>query len=237
MKSADVFSELVRKYPRSEFAAEAQYRVGECLFNKGEYEESIKAFDGVLRDFSASEYVDDALYSKAWSLIRMRREAEAIPIFRKIVEKFGGGDYGASSQFSLGDYFYSVKDYENAASEYERFVELYPDHKLVPRAKKLLENLAEINAYNLYRKGEDLFDKGKYDESIEVFRDVIDRFPESNSAVSALCNIAAAYEAKEDFDRAKSTYTELIERFSDDPRYSAQIEFARVHLKNIESAF
>jgi len=234
--AADVFKTLADRYPDGEFAAESRYRQGESLFNKKLYQSAMAVFDQLLKEHPTCEYVDDALYSRAWCLIYSDRKDEAVPIFREIVAKYSDSIYAPNSQFSLGDYFYSIEDYEQATVEYKKFVELFPDHEKVARANYLLQNLAEINAYNLYHRGELLFDKGDYNRAIAVFDSVMVRFPESEYAVSSLVNMGAAYEAKEDFEQAREKYSEVIARYGSDPKYSAQVEFCKSHLEVLKTA-
>ncbi|MCK4590664.1 MAG: tetratricopeptide repeat protein [Candidatus Latescibacteria bacterium] len=234
--ATDVFKSLADRYPSSEFAVEGRYRQGESLFNKKLYENAMAVFERVLKEHPQCEYVDDALYSKAWCLIYLDRKDEAVPIFREIVAKFGDTILAPNSQFSIGDYFYSVENYEQATIEYKRFLGFFPDHEKVARANYLLENLAEINAYNVYHRGELLFDEGNYGKSIAVFDSVMVRFPESEYAISALVNMGAAYEAKEDFDRAREKYSEVITRYGSDFKYSAQVEFCKSHLEVLKTA-
>ncbi|HDN67348.1 MAG TPA: tetratricopeptide repeat protein, partial [Firmicutes bacterium] len=84
--------------------------------------------------------------------------------------------------------------------------------------------------------GELLFDKGNYNRAIAVFDSVMVRFPESEYAVSALVNMGAAYEAKEDFDQAREKYSEVIAKYGSDPKYSAQVEFCKSHLEVLKTA-
>lgn len=240
-QAADVFGKLVKAFPASQFAPESRFRQGESLFNTKDYKRAMAVYDLLLQEYPESEWVGDALYSKAWALINLGRKNEAVPLFREIVEKYpnrrrGTLTLGELSQYTLGDYYYSIEKYEEAAVEYRKFMELYPNSERVPRAQFLLGQLAEINAYNLYKKGEELFDKGEYDEAISVFANVIERFPASESAVNALTNTAAAYEAKEKFEKARKIYAEIVEKYGGEPKYSAQVEFAKSHLEALKTA-
>lgn len=236
IKAAEVFQKLVRKYPRSEYAAESLFRAGESLFNERKWDEAYALFDRVLRDYPSSEWVDDAMYDKAWCLVNSNRKAEAVPIFEEIVQKFPQGRYGPMSQFTLGDYYYGEQDYENATLAYRKFVEMYPTHRRVVRAKLLLDNLSEIRAYQLYSQGEKLFDEEKYKDAIAIFLQVREQYPRSDSAVNALVNIGAAYQAMEDFDKAAESYELIIKQYKENAKYLAQVGFAEKQLAALREA-
>ena len=53
---------VVAKYPRSDYAAEAQYLTGWLEFNRGRYREAIAPLEETLRRFPKSKWMDDALW-------------------------------------------------------------------------------------------------------------------------------------------------------------------------------
>lgn len=235
-QAAASFLGLVKRFPDDKFAAEALFRAGEALFNQRQYTEAYDLYQRVLSEKSDSRWVSNALYNQAWCLVRQDLAEEAVPIFREVVAQYKDTDLAENSQFSLGDHYYSQEQYDLATQEYTRFIELYPSSKFVSRAKILLEHLDEITAYNAYREGEILFDQEQYDEAIEIFRQVIDQYPTSDSAVSSLVNVGAAYQSKEDFKRAAEAYDELVSKYGENPKYASQVDFARAQLNMLRES-
>jgi TolA-binding protein len=200
-------------------------------------------YDDVAVKYPASEYVDDALYNKAWALITMERKEEAVPIFERIVAEHTNGRYGPQSQFTLGDYYYGLKEYDKATASYEHFLELFTteqlqgrDKQLVNKAVTLLGHLAEIDAYNLYAQGEVLFDQKKYDEAVEIFKQVQVKYPESDQAVNAMVNIGAAFMAQEEYRQAGAVFQEVVDKYSDNDKYLAQVDFSKQQLEVMQEA-
>jgi outer membrane protein assembly factor BamD (BamD/ComL family) len=187
--------------------------------------------------------VDDALYNKAWCLINLERTDDAIPIFQQIVTDHSNGTYGPRSQFTLGDYYYGLKEYDKARENYETFLELFPADKLtaqdraLPRkAKTLLGHLGEIDAYNLYSAGEKLFDEKNYDEAVKIFKEVQLKYPKSNQAVNSLVNIAAAYMAQEEYREAGAIFQEVVDNYGDNSKFLPQVDFAKQQLEAMQEA-
>ncbi len=255
--ASEVFAKLAEVHPGSRFAPEALFRAGDAIFNmpaagaearRAKFERAMAVYQQVVDRYPNSEYVDDALYNKAWCLINLDRTEEAIEIFAFIVAEFPDGRYGPRSQFTLGDYYYGLRDYENAMASYNKFLELYPaerlrqpgfdpqDRGLADRARVLLHNLSEIDAYNLYAQGEQLFDQAKYREAMEIFREVQERYPDSDQAVNAAVNIGAAYMALEAYRDAGTVFQDIVEHYAERPEYSAQVDFARQQLQNMQEA-
>ena len=248
-----VFENLASNYPKSKFADEALFRAGDAIFNirgkSGEekdqnYRDAMTYYNKVVGRYPRSSYVDDALYNKAWCLINLERTEEAIPVFQEIVDKYAKGRYGPRSQFTLGDYYYGLKEYDQAAASYEKFLELFPEANLTTQQDKglrrkagvLLGHLAEIDAYNLYAKGEQLFDTQQYSEARAIFLEVQEKYPKSDQAVNAAVNIGASYMAEEEYRKAGDIFQEIVEKFTDESRYQIQVDFAKQQLEVMTEA-
>lgn len=257
--ASDTFETLAANFPQSEFAPQALFRAGESVFNlaqgntregrKGIFEEAMAKYDEVLTSFPQSDMVDDALYNKAWAIIHLSdlgeeyTKQDALPIFEQIVTEHTFGDYGPASQFTLGDFYYGEKAYAEATDAYNVFLATFPQDKLQRKdkglrrkAETLLGHLSEIEAYNVYAEGEKHFDALDYEKAITIFQDVITRFPESDQAVNAAVNIAAAYMAQEDYRKAGEEFQRVVENYSDEPRFTPQVDFARQQLEALEEA-
>ena len=258
-ESSKTFEQLASRYPRSEFAPQSLFRAGEAVFNlaqgesrenkKGIFREAMRKYDTVLGRYPRSDVVDDALYNKAWAIIHLSdlgedyTKADALPFFERIVTEHPDGDFGAASQFTLGDYYYGEKEYDLASASYRKFLEIFPEQRLQAKdrplrrkASILLGHLSEIEAYNVYASGESLFDGQQYEEAIEVFKDVIERFPESDQAVNAAVNIASAYMALEEYRKAAEEFQQVVQKYGDIQRFSPQVDFSRQQLQALEEA-
>ena len=257
--ASDTFDELAGNFPQSEFAPQAMFRAGESIFNLAQggnrakkkeiFEEAMGKYEMVLSRFPRSDMVDDALYNKAWAIIHLSdlgeefTKEDALPLFEQIVSEHTLGDYGAASQFTLGDYYYGEKAYDQATNAYQTFLQLFPQDKLQSKdkglrrkAETLLGHLSEIEAYNVYTEGEKYFDAQDYDTAVTIFQDVITRFPDSDQAVNAAVNIAAAYMAQEDYRQAGEEFQRVVDNYSGDSRFTPQVDFARQQLEALEEA-
>ena len=251
--ASDTFAGLARKYPRSRHAAEALFRSGEAVFNLAQgltmdqkvpiFEEAMGQYESVLKRFSRSDYADDALYNKAWALIHLGRKADAVPVFEQLVSDYPDGRYGGRSQYTLGDYYYGEKAYELATENYEKFLAMFPEDRLIKedrslrrKATVLLGHLSEIDAYNIYAEGEKLFDREDYDGAIAIFKDVRQKYPKSDQSVNAAVNIGSAYMASEDYRKAATEFQGVVDNYSDVSRFSPQVDFAESQLEMLREA-
>ncbi len=251
--ASDIFANLADKYPQSRYASEALFRAGDALFNmtnrsgvenkNQHYLDAMGYYDRIIGRYSQSAHVDDALYNKAWCLINLDRKEEAVPIFERIVAEHPNGTYGPRSQFTLGDYYYGLKDYEKATESYQTFLDRFPADKLIAqdralpnKARTLLGHLAEIDAYNLYATGEQLLAEKNYDEAVAIFKEVQQKYPTSDQAVNSLVNIGAAYMAQEEFRLAGAVFQEVVDKYGDNSKYVPQVDYAREQLQVMQEA-
>ncbi len=251
--ASGIFASLADKYPQSRYASEALFRAGDALFNmtnrsgvenkNQHYLDAMVYYDRIIRRYPQSGHMDDALYNKAWCLINLDRKEEAVPIFERIVAEHPNGTYGARSQFTLGDYYYGLKNYEKATESYQTFLDRFSADKLTAqdralpnKARTLLGHLAEIDAYNLYATGEQLLAEKNYDEAMAVFKEVQQKYPKSDQAVNSLVNIGAAYMAQEEFRQAGAVFQEVVDNYGDNPKYVTQVDYAREQLQVMQEA-
>ncbi len=257
--ASNTFDQLATRFPESEFAAQAMFRSGESIFNlaqgqgregkKAIFQEAMAKYELVLSRFPASDMVDDALYNKAWAIIHLSdlgeefTKQDAMPLFEQIVGEHTFGDYGPASQFTIGDYYYGEKSYTEATNAYQVFLQTFPQDKLQAKdkglrrkAETLLGHLSEIEAYNVYAEGEKFFDAEDYKQAVAIFQDVITRFPDSDQAVNAAVNIAAAYMAQEDYRKAGEEFKRVVDNYSGEARFTPQVDFSRQQLEALEEA-
>ena len=251
--ASDIFASLADTYPQSRYASEALFRAGDALFNmtnRSGIEDKNQNFldakvyyDRITKSYPKSSYVDDALYNKAWCLINLERNEDAVPIFERIVAEYPNGTYGPRSQFTLGDYYYGLKEYEKATESYQTFLERFPADKLIAqdralpkKAKTLLGHLAEIDAYNLYATGEQLLSEDNFEEAMAIFEEVRQKYPKSDQAVNSLVNIGAAHMKQEEFRQAGAIFQEVVDNYGDNPKYGTQVDYAREQLEVMQEA-
>ncbi len=71
------YRQVVAKFPRSRFAAEAQYLSGWLDYNRGRFKESLPALQATLDKFGGSGFVDDAAWCVAFAHFLLGNTAEA----------------------------------------------------------------------------------------------------------------------------------------------------------------
>jgi tol-pal system protein YbgF len=82
------FSAYLAAYPDTDFADNAQYWIGECLYGKKQYADAIEAWNTLLRDYGSSDKVPDARVKKGMALERLGRRSQALVEYRYVVDRY-----------------------------------------------------------------------------------------------------------------------------------------------------
>jgi tol-pal system protein YbgF len=96
------FTEYIRNYPGTDFTDNAQYWIGECLYSKKLYEESIEAWNVLLRDYPSSDKIPDARVKKGMALERLGRKSQALVEYRYVVDRFPNSQAARLARERLG---------------------------------------------------------------------------------------------------------------------------------------
>lgn len=139
-------------YRDSEFADDNQFLRGEILYAQGKYMNAAREYQQLLASYPdsnlynealAKQYqIGDRLYdagvarldAKVWRPFRGRPIRKAIEVYTMVVENQPFTPQAAEAQYKIGRAHYARKDFIEAAFEYRRVVEDYPDSEWVQEA-------------------------------------------------------------------------------------------------------
>ncbi len=88
------FNGYVRSFPRSEFADNAQYYVGESFFQRGKLAEAVDAFGRVISTYPKSDVVGQAYYKRGMCYERLSQPDRARESYDIVVKTFADTDAG-----------------------------------------------------------------------------------------------------------------------------------------------
>jgi soluble lytic murein transglycosylase len=119
------YQKLVAEYPRSSWAAEAQFLSGWLEFNAGRYKEALPHLEETRRRFGKSKFGDDALWYIAYSRYLLGEHAAALPHFASLS---GRGDRleGGKGQYWHARTLDKMKKEADAVREYRALVGRFP---------------------------------------------------------------------------------------------------------------
>ncbi len=169
-----LLTELVRKKPNSRFVAEAWMRIGEYHFDRNQLKPASDAYAKAL-NYPDSPYFDRALYKLAWTYYRMDSFSNAIARFKELVEYAddkAGTDDGSDLRVEAIQYLavsLAEEDWDGDG--------LADSEPPVDRTFRFLTGKKPYEVEVLRKLGDIFFDNTRYDDSLRIYRYLLERFP------------------------------------------------------------
>lgn len=231
-----LFQQLLADYPAAGERPDILFGLAESLYQQGQYEEAIVYYQHLLGEFPDEPSADDAQYNMAWCLIELGRAEQAMQAFRTLLERYPQSEFAASVWFTLGDYAYNRGDYAEALRLYVLVQERFPKAEVASQVPRLVAELKEAIAYERYEQGIALMDSAEatkepqyYQQAVEVFQEVIDTYPGTESEVGALSNMGVCLEGLGKWQQAVEVYDRVIQLFEDKRATKDAFLFAQSH--------
>ncbi len=117
-----------------------KYNQALALYNNGNYQRAIDAFNGLLALNASNSLVDNCQYWKGEAYYGLGDYNQAILEFNKVF-MFNDSNKLDDAQLKLGLCYMQLGDKQKARSEFEKLLANYPDSEYVERAQRYLSQL------------------------------------------------------------------------------------------------
>lgn len=97
------FQKFLDVYPKSKFAENAHYWLGECYFAEKKFEEAILEFDEVIKKYPKGNKVPDALYRQGIAFLEMDDTVNAKLILKEVIKRYPKSDQANRARKKLKD--------------------------------------------------------------------------------------------------------------------------------------
>lgn len=97
------YQQYLTYFPNTEYAASAQFYLGEIAYNQGDYRGAIQSFDAVLERYPQNPRTKDAAYMKGMALARNGQRTQAVQELRALIQKYPGSEQARKAQVALAD--------------------------------------------------------------------------------------------------------------------------------------
>lgn len=224
---------LIKHYPDSVEAPEAQFYLGLTLEEMDRPYEAYLAYQKIIDKYPFSERIEDTLqreYIVAQKLldhkytlvgIEFTGENAALEIFGKIIDNSPYGQYAAASQYKMGLTLKVKGYYKDAAQEFQKVLDSYPDSEWAEPAK------FQIALCTAKSSLDSAYDQSLTQDAVDKFKDFLKQHPdaeissEAEDKIAGLrekeaesnFNIAKFYEKRESYDSAKIYYNYVVKNF------------------------
>jgi outer membrane protein assembly factor BamD len=197
-RAIKIYKKLVKKYPRSNHAAEATFLAANLTEETGDLLKAAAIYRGLMEAFPQSPHFGEAIESQfrigEVYLNGKKKKILGVPfgstldyaveIFAAIVRSAPYGRYTARAQFDIGRAREKQESPDLAIDAYQAVVEKFPNDPLAVDAQYQIGYIW----FTASRSGS--FDPNAADRARTAFQDFLYRYPKSEKAAQARENIA-----------------------------------------------
>ena len=97
------FRRFLEAYPKSKYAENAHFWLGESYFAQKKYEDAILEYDEVIKKYAKGNKVPDALYRQGMAFLEMKDTTNAKLILKEVVRRFPQSDQANRARKKLKD--------------------------------------------------------------------------------------------------------------------------------------
>ena len=245
------YKNLLRRWPLSFFAPEAQYRLGKILEDEADFYPAFQAFQKMVTKYPSSEYFEQALNEqyrianlylagepqRIWKIPVGPSMDRTIEMYERIIKNAPYGTYAPQCQFNIGLAREKQRKFTDAVDAYQKVLDNYPNSPVASNAQY------QIGYAWMRSSAAGDYDMGAAKKAVDAFQDYLVRYPYSDKAVQAQENIvklgqkqtqgafdvAKFYETQHESRAAFIYYNEVVR---EDPN-SAQAQIAKKRIQEL----
>ncbi|MDD5116481.1 MAG: tetratricopeptide repeat protein [Candidatus Omnitrophica bacterium] len=162
--AVSAFKEAAERSPDAEFDAGALCRAGDIYQDGGDYREAAEVYAGVLKKYPASSFADYALYQKGLAQLKDSDYESAIASFRLLEKDYPQSKFLEDAAYSLGAVYFDRQDYASSVNALSVFQNKFKTSPLASQA--------------VFTIGLGMLNSGKINEALDIFKDIVRRFPQ-----------------------------------------------------------
>jgi|GEM_PF-2032960 len=112
----------------------AAFEAAEAVYQSGDWEKAIQAFQAFEKKFPFSTGLPHSWYYRAWCLFNLKRYDEAINVLNKLLLTYPESTIAPEAQIKLAECYREKKEYKNAIQLYQKFQRDNPKSPFLPQS-------------------------------------------------------------------------------------------------------
>lgn len=188
------FQKLIKHYPRSREAPEAQYHIGLCLEGQNQIFAAFKEYQTVIDKYPFSELAIKIIEKQYDIGMRLLENANnrgkfigaltgadynVVDVFKTVIKNAPYGVLAAPSQYKIGLYLMEKGLYQEARDELEKVINDYPDSEWAKAAKY------QIASADAQRSTDAQYDQKVTKVAVEEFKEFVTDNPDAELSAKA----------------------------------------------------
>ncbi len=263
-KAAEAFALVVSQNATFEHLEDAYLNLGWCQYSlagsggdQDRYQQAVETFSKLVEKFPDGKYVDQALFFQGESLYAMGKKREASVAYGQLVTKHAESRLRCEALYAMGVALEETAEYTHAARAYDMFLKDCADSELAAEvgmrkaettlqlgdaaaAEKMFAQAAAIEGFAaadhaLYRQAFCATRQDKFAEAGQLYRSLVERFPESTYLANAIISAGRSFYRAEQYDEAAKWMDQVMAGDGPDKAEAAHWR-SRIYLRSGDPA-
>jgi len=225
-KAMDYYDIVLAQYPDSPYSYFAQYWLGMCLYNLGNYQGATIAFQTFLKNYPENHLISKVKFYLAESLFLNGQYKEAVDYFRQIASDYENEEVANKAFLQWGNSLYNAGLYKEAL---EVFKKLYQGN--YPTDFKQMAG---------YQLGWCYYQLQEESKALETFEDFLSKYSDSDYSSDIIFWFGDYYYSNGKFSKAIDNYTKFIANYPQHQLYYNSIywiAWSNFKLGNLEKSW
>ncbi len=215
-EAQSVFEEILDKFPDTEYAQQASYMRGFCLYRNGQVAESIDTCKAFVEKYPDSPWLPEVMFWLAELYFNQGRYQDCEPLFQQIYEDFKGHELASRALYWAGRAAAAESNYVKAIERYSEVAKTYASSEILPQTR--------------FAQGDALTELGEFARAILAFEEIIKNYPESYLVNAAWgrkgdCQFSLATDNPGRYTEAMNSYQSILDRPSAPMALKLQTEY------------
>jgi cellulose synthase operon protein C len=206
------FTRLTKEFPSASSAPEASYFIAQRDYAAGNFEAAAKNFEATAKTSDSEELAEKAMYRQGWSNYKANQLDAARDTFAAQLQRFPKGDLAFDAMTMAGEAEFKAGRYEEALKRYEvarQAIQANDDN-----GKKIREpSESQIRELALLHGGQSAAQMKKYQESIQWYDELRERFPSTAYLPQLFYETGASYQQLNDNEQALKFFGQVADKY------------------------
>ncbi len=132
--AVDNYQLIVKQYPDSTLAADAQYKLAQCYEEAGDFDQALEAYVTLAATYPKSPLIANVMVRIAEYFFKNENFEISAQVGEKFLERFQGHEWGPRIAFRVGTCYYKAKEFSKAGKAFDEFIKVFPDDELCAMA-------------------------------------------------------------------------------------------------------
>ena len=192
---------MVNSYPQSQLLDDSYFLLGQILMNLGRYSGAGESFGAVVESFPDSEWRESALLNRGKTSFLQGKWDECISHLETLLKEYPKSHLFSEANYYLGKARYELKDYDRGRENFSNILKSIVDTD----EKRVREAIFQV--------GWGYYKEMRYQEAIQQFTRLLERYPDSPQAEEALYWMGWSHLSAGSYEESNQRFEELIRRF------------------------